>query len=148
MEDPAGAAAELGRAALDVSFSATTTGVSVTLKIDNVVLAGIVSVGALSLGAYYLANRRPVENAIRNGLERRNEAGVVDPEVRNIEEGSIRVELHCQTEHSLIQFVKDFESRDVKRRLEKEFKRIGFSSELLVTMENANEVNKKVEVIR
>lgn len=147
MADP-GAAAEGVRAALDLSVSATTAGFSVLLKIDNVSLAGIATVGALSLGAYYLANRQPVENAIRNGLERRNEDYLVDPEVRNIEGGSILVKLHCQTEHSFIQFVEDFKAKKVKQRLNKEFKRIGYLSELQVTIENAYEVNKNVEMVR
>ena len=135
-------------AALDLSVSASTTGFSVSLKIDNTILAGIVSVGALSLGAYYLANRRPVENAIRNGLEGRNEAGVVDPEVRNIEEGSILVELRCHSEQSFIQFVKDFEAKKVKNRLKEEFRKIGFRRKFHLTIRNTEEVYVNVQVVR
>jgi len=147
-DEGANMAGQALRAALELSASASTSGFSVTVKIDNAILAGLVSVGALSLGAYYLANRRPVENAVRNGLELRNEAGVVDPEVRNIEEGSILVELHCHSENSFIQFVEDFEMKKVKYRLEEEFTKIGFQGQLRVTIENADEVYKKVEVIR
>ena len=147
-DEGANVAGEAVRAALELSVSATTTGFSVSLKIDNTILAGLVSVGALSLGAYYLANRRPVENAIRNGLEIRNDAGVVDPEVRNIEEGSILVELHCYSEQSFIQFVEDFEAKKVKQRLEEEFTKIGFQGQFCVTIENADEVYKKVKVVR
>ena len=147
-DESANAAAEAVRAAFDLSVSASTTGFSVSVKIDNTILAGVLGVGALSLGAYYLSRRRPVENAIRNGLENRNEAGVVDPEVRNIEEGSILVELHCHSEHSFIKFVEDFEAGKVKRRLEEEFTKIGFQEELRVTIENADEVYKRVEVVR
>ena len=145
-DESANVAGEAVRAALELSVSASTTGFSVSLKIDNTILAGIVSVGALSLGAYYLANRRPVENAIRNGLEIRNEAGVVDPEVRNIEEGSILVELHCHSEHSFIQFVEDFERKKVEHRLKEEFTKIGFSGRLHVTIRNAKEVYRNVQV--
>lgn len=147
-DESASAAKEAVRAAIDLSVSASTTGFSVSLKIDNTILAGIVSVGALSLGAFYLANRRPVENALRNGLEIRNEAGVVDPEVRNIEEGSIVVELHCHSEHSFIQFVEDFEAEKVKQRLEGEFAKIGFQTKLRLTIRNADEVYRKIKVIR
>ena len=147
-DESANIAAEAARAALDLSVSATTTGFTVSLKIDNTVLAGIISVGALSLGAFYLANRQPVENAIRNGLENRNEAGVVDPEVRNIEEGSIFVELHCYSERSFLQFVEEFEAKKVEHRVEEEFRKIGFQQNLQVTIKNADEVNKKVKVIR
>ena len=147
-DESANVAGEAVRAALEFSVSASTTGFSVSLKIDNTILAGIVSVGALSLGAYYLANRRPVENAIRNGLEIRNEAGVVDPEVRNIEEGSILVELHCHSEHSFIQFVEDFEAKKVEHRLKEEFTKIGFSGRLHVIIRNAKEVYRNVQMVR
>ena len=147
-EESANAAAELCRAAFVFSASASPTGVSVTVKIDNAILAGIATVGALSLGAYYLANRRPVERAIRNGLENRNEAGVVDPEVRNVEEGSILVELVCHSEKSFLQFVEDFEAKKVKQKLEEEFTKIGFKEKLNVTIRNEEEVYQKVEEIR
>jgi len=147
-DEGANVAGQTFRAALELSASASTSGFSVTIKIDNAILAGLVSVGALSLGAYYLANRQPVENAVRNGLEIRNEAGMVDPEVRNIEEGSILVELYCHSEHSFIQFVEDFETKKVKYRLEEEFTKIGFQGQLRVTIEKEDEVYKKVEVVR
>lgn len=147
-DESANVAGEAVRAALELSVSASTTGFSVSLKIDNTILAGIVSIGVLSLGAYYLANRRSVENAIRSGLEIRNEAGVVDPEVRNIEEGSILVELHCHSEHSFIQFVEDFEAKKVEHRLEEEFTKIGFNRGLHVTVRNAIEVYRNVKMVR
>ena len=144
----ANAAAEAARAVLDLSLSASSSGFSVSLKIDNTLLAGILGVGALTLGAFYLANRRPVENAIRNSLEERDETGITDPEVRSIENGSIFVELCCHTERSLLQFVQDFETKKVKRTLEKEFNEIGFKEDLDVTIRNAGEVYNKVQEIR
>lgn len=144
----ANVAGEMAWNALEVAVSASTNGFSVSIKIGNTILAGIVSVGALSLGAYYLANRRPVENAIRNGLEIRNEAGVLDPEVRNIEEGSILVELRCHSEQSFIQFVEDFEAKKVEHRLKEEFTKIGFSGRLHVTIRNTNEVYGNVQMVR
>lgn len=144
----ANAIAEATRAAMEFSASVSTTGVSVTVKIDNTILAGVISVGALSLAAYYLKNKRPVETALRNGLESRNEAGQVDPEVRNIESGSILVKLHCYSEHSFIQFVEDFDDGKVSQRLSKEFTEIGYPGQINVTIENGDEVYKKVEAVR
>ena len=57
----------------------------------------------------HFSKRQSVENAIRNALEERNENGA-DPEVRNIGDGSILVELCCHTDRSLLQFVDDLEA--------------------------------------
>ena len=141
-------AGEAARAALELSMSASTSGFSVSLKIDNTILAGVTVLGAGALTAYYLAHRRPSENAIRNGLEERNETGEADPQVRSIETGSVIVELYCHTEHSLLQFVEDFEAKKVKRRLKEEFTKIGFHQDLDVIIINAKEVYKKVHEIR
>ncbi|PFX32742.1 E3 ubiquitin-protein ligase TRIM71 [Stylophora pistillata] len=140
-------AANAARAALEMTESATTSGFFISVKIDSPILAGVALTGALSLGAVYLSNRRSVENAIRNGLEERNENGA-DPEVRNIEGGSVVVKLHCHTDHSLIKFVDDLEAEKVKHRLEEEFTKIGFKREIVVTIRNAKEVYKKVQEIR
>ncbi len=147
-DESANLASEVARAAIDLSVSATTTGFTVSLKIDSTVLAGFLGVGVLSLGAFYLANRQPVEHAIRNGLENRNEAGMVDPEVRNIEQGSIFVELYCHSERSFLQFVKDFKAKKLEKKLEEEFTKIGFKQNFEVTIINSDEVDKKVKAIR
>ena len=149
----ANAAAEAARAALELSMSAGTSGFSVSLKIDNTILAGVTVLGVTVLGAgaltaYYLAHRRPAENAIRNGLEVTNETGEADPQVKSIETGSVIVELYCHTEDSLLQFVEDFEAKKVKQRLEEEFTKIGFDQDLDVTIINSKEVYKKVHEIR
>lgn len=146
-EESAKIAAEATRAVLDLSIS-TPAGFSVSLKIDNTILAGVIGVGALSLGAFYVANKFRVENALRNALENRNEAGMVDPEVRNIEESSILVELCCHSVQSFVQFVEDFEAQKVKQRLEEEFTEIGFQQNITVTIRNADEVYKNVKEIR
>lgn len=100
------ATAEAGaKAAMDLSLSGA--GFSVSLKIDNVWLAGAVSIGALSLGAFYLASKGPAENTIKRALERKI-FGMVDPEVTNITDGySILLELHCHTETTLLLFLED-----------------------------------------
>ncbi len=141
------AAVEAGtKAVMDLSVSGA--GFSVSLKIDNVWLAGAVSIGALSLGAFYLARKGPAENAIKRALER-NIFGMVDPEVTNITDGhSILVELYCRTETSLLLFLEDFETKTAKFRLEEEFKRIGFKDELDVTIRNADKVKEEAKQIR
>ena len=131
-----------------VDFALSTPTYSISLKIENPVLAGILGVGTLALGAYYLANKQSLERAIRNALEARNDAGVVDPEVRNIEHGSVLVDLHCHSEKSFLEFVEDFEAKKVRNRLEEEFTKIGFQGVLQVTIRNIDEVKRKVTEIR
>ena len=145
----AGAAVEASRALLDLSLQ--TPGFKVDVKIDNNWLAaglvGATVVGALSLGAFYVHRRYPSENAIRAALQG-NEHGVVDPEVRAIENGSILVELFCHTEHSFLSFVDHFEAKRTKFRLEEEFRKIGYGEELMVTINNLDEVHGKLNQIR
>ena len=134
-------------AVFEVAASANTSGFFFSVKIDSPILAGVALAGALSLGAFYLSKKHSVENAIRNALEERNENGA-DPEVRNIGDGSILVELCCHTDRSLLQFVDDLEAEKVKHRLQEEFCNIGFNRELVVTIRNAKEVYRKVQEIR
>jgi len=134
------------KAAMDLSLSGA--GFSVSLKIDNVWLAGAVSIGALSLGAFYLVCKGPSENAIKRALERKI-FGTGDPEVTNVTDGhSILVELQCHTETSLLLFLEDVETKTVKFRLEEEFKKIGLKEELVVSIRNAEKVNEPVRQIR
>ena len=135
-----------GKAVMDLSLSGA--GFSVSLKIDNVWLAGAVSIGALSLGAFYLACKGPAEGAIKRALERKI-FGIVDPEVTNITDGhSILVELFCRTETSLLLLLEDFETKTTKFRLEEEFKKIHFKDELDVIIRNNDKVNEEAEKIR
>ena len=69
-------------------------------------------------------------------------------QVANIAPGSIIVELLCNMKDSFLSFVEDFESKKVKQRLEKEFKKIGFEEELDVTITNEKEVYTKLDQIR
>ncbi|XP_022797967.1 uncharacterized protein LOC111336182 [Stylophora pistillata] len=134
------------RAAMDLSLSGG--GFSISLKIDNPWLAGAVSIGALSLGAFYLVCKGPAEGAIRRALER-NVFGDVDPEVTDITDGhSILVELHCRSEMSLLVFLEDYQSKTIKFRLEEELKKIGFNDQLEVVIRNKEEVNKRATEIR
>lgn len=142
-----GTAAEASKAAFDLIATVNSEGLSVEIKIDNVWLAGLAVVGTLSLGAYYLSRRQPTENAIRNVLER-NEGGVVDPEVRRIENGSILVELFCHTERSFLSFVDDYRTNEIKLKLEEEFRKIGYEEELKVTISDLEEVYQKAYQIR
>jgi len=120
----------------------------ISLKIANSYLAGVLGGGAILLGAFYLANRPSSERAIRNSLEARNEAGAIDPQVGNIERGSVLVDLHCYSEKSFLEFVKDFEAEKVRHRLKEEFTKIGFCDDLHVTIRNLDEVYRKVKEIR
>ena len=137
-EHVAKAAAEASNKAV-IDLSLTAGAFSLSLKINNVWLAGAVSCKAC---------KGPSESAIRRTLER-NFLGVVDPKVTNIEEGhSILTELLCSTETSFLVFLEDFETKRIKFRLEEEFKKIGFSTELDVTLRNAEKVYQQVIQIR
>ena len=75
--------------------------------------------------------------------------GIVDPKVTSIEDGrSILTELLCSTETSFLLFLEDFETRRIKFRLEEEFKKIGFTTELDATFRNAEKVYPQVIQIR
>lgn len=142
--------AEAARAALEASASITGGALSVSLKIDSPIVAGVALAAgaAVTLGAFYLRYRWKTENAIRNSLERMNAIGVADPEVINIEEGSIIVKLRCHTPQRVLQFVNDFKEKKVKRRLEEELKKIGFDKELEVTIVNGQEVFQREQELR
>lgn len=142
--------AEAARAALEASASITGGALSVSLKIDSPIVAGVALAAgaAVTLGAFYLRYRWKTENAIRNSLERMNAIGAADPEVTNIEEGSIIVKLRFRTPQSVLQFVKDFKEKKVKRRLEEELKKIGFDEELEVTIVNGQEVFQREQELR
>ena len=134
------------RAAVDLSLSGA--GFSISLKIENAWLAGAVSFGAFSLGAFYLARKGLTEGAIKRALER-TLFGDVDPEVTNITDGhSILVELQCHSEMSLLLFLEEYESKTIKLRLEKELKKIGFYHPLEVVIRNEGLVNKEATEIR
>ena len=142
--------AEAARAALEASASITGGALSVSLKIDSPIVAGVALAAgaAVTLGAFYLRYRWKTENAIRNSLERMNAIGVADPEVINIEESSIIVKLRCHTPQSVLQFVNDFKEKKVKRRLEEELKKIGFDKELEVTIVNGQELFQREQELR
>ena len=143
--------AEAGaEAVFEVTASITREAFWISVKIDSPFVAGVAVVAgaAVTLGAFYLRYRWNTENAIRNSLERMNAIGAADPEVENIEEGSIIVKLRCHTPQSVLQFVKDFKEKKVKRRLEEEFKKIGFDKELEVTIINAQEVFQREQELR
>ncbi|XP_015780806.1 PREDICTED: uncharacterized protein LOC107358730 [Acropora digitifera] len=146
-EDVAKAAAEVSTNAV-MDLSLCTGAFSISLKIDNVWLAGAVTLGALSLGAFYLSRKGPTEEAIRRALER-NILDATDPRVINITDGhSILTELHCNSETSFLIFLDDFENNTVKFRLEEELKKIGFKSDLDVTIQNKETVDKQVSHTR
>ena len=104
--------------------------------------------GLVGLAAFVTTNWLNSKFAIRRSIEIRDENGKLEAEAKNMKIGSITVELHCYTKQSVLQFVKDLKENEVKRRLEEEFKKIGFDAELEVTLVNAEEVFQREEELR
>ena len=102
----------------------------------------------VGVGAFAATNWWNTERAIKESLNRKDENGKLVAEAKNMKINSITVELHCYTKQSVLQFVKDFKENEVKRRLEEEFKKIGFDAELEVTLVNAEEVFQREEELR
>lgn len=102
----------------------------------------------VGVGAFAATNLWNTERAIKESLNRKDENGKLVAEAKNMKINSITVELHCYTKQSVLQFVKDFKENEVKRRLEEEFKKIGFDAELEVTLVNAEEVFQREEELR
>ena len=100
-------------------------------------------VAAIGIGAFYLTNPQLVMNAARGALE--TTTGL---QVGNITPGSILVELLCNSEESFQSFMKDFETKEVKRRLIKEFEKAGYKGELEVIIKNREEADRHMEKIR
>ena len=103
---------------------------------------------AMGLATYAMGNWLNSKGAVKRALEKRDENGKLEAEAKNMKISSITVELHCYTKQSVLQFVKDFKENEVKRRLEEEFKKIGFDEELEVTLVNAEEVFQREEELR
>lgn len=86
--------------------------------------------------------------AVKKGVEG-NEGGQINPEVLQIENGSIVVELVCHTVQSFLMFIEDFKEEKIKARLETEFGNIGCKEPLTVTIPNwDDEVQKNLNAIR
>ena len=156
---------QAAKAAVDVTVNIA--GHLVSVKIESDWLAAGLGLGVFVLGAFYIHRRYPAQPAERNAAEgelenpdvlalvdatrnalERNEAGVIDPEVMQIQNGSIQVALLCHTKKSLMLFLDDFETGKVKKRLEKEFRKLGCKEELKVTINNLDEVHKRLNQTR
>ena len=137
-------------------------GALICMKIDSIPIAevargigigvGVAGVAGVAGGVVYfwMKNRESTERAIREALEERPAAGAhaPDPEVREIGEGSLLVKLRCHTARGFLQFISDYESQKVKRRLEKELSKVGFTEELTITIENKEEVEEQKKKLR
>ena len=67
----------------------------------------------------------------------------------NVEQNnSIHVELHFCTRENFLSLMEDLKTGRVKRRLEKEFEKVGCEGELEVTLMNEEEVYKALDQIR
>ena len=143
----AAAAKDAARAALDLSMSyskeistpVNKVAYSFLLKIRSPTtsfgtfgLGALMGVGAFS--AFYFHNQSKSESATKKGLESTDETGKVVRKVDDVKGGSVIVKLSCYTQQSVLQFVKDLKENKIKRRLEEEFKKIGFDNELEVTI--------------
>ena len=130
----------------EVTTSFTKETASLLLKIGShnsllvAFAAGVVTAGAATLGAFYYLKQSESDSATKKGLESTDETGKVVRKVDFITGGSIIVKLSCYTLQSIVQFVKDLKENKIKRRLEEEFKKIGFDHELEVTIVHAQEV--------
>lgn len=142
------AAADATTSAVQFIAAKSSEGFFISLKINSSCVAALGLAGAIGLGAWYLSRKDAVTRAVRWALERQNPEGGVDPEVREINEGSIVVSLICHTKQSFLRFWEDYKASEIKERLEKEFKKIGFSQELEVTVMNAEEVHKQAKTLR
>ena len=67
--------------------------------------------------------------------------------IGDITSGSLVVVLHCSSSKRFLKFWDDYQLGSVKRRLSKEFSKIGIE-EITVQIENEEHVIKKSEVIR
>ena len=134
-------------------------GALICMKIDSIPFAEVargIGIGAGIAGVaggivyFWKRNRESTERAVREALEERPAAGAhaPDPEVREIGEGSLLVTLRCHTSRSFLQFISDYESQKVKRRLEQELSKVGFTEELTITIENKEEVEEQKNKLR
>ena len=105
---------------------------------------GIVALAILGLPAFYHSspeNKAKVIAALSNALERGGD------KIGDITSGSLVVVLHCSSSKRFLRFWDDYLVGSVKRRLSKEFSKIGIE-EITVQIENEEEVIEKSEVIR
>lgn len=134
---------------LHVSFKVPVVAIIHIDRAKRPALAMALAAGlGVGVGAFAATNWWNTERAIKESLNRKDENGKLVAEAKNMKINSITVELHCYTKQSVLQFVKDFKENEVKRRLEEEFKKIGFDAELEVTLVNAEEVFQREEELR
>ena len=90
------------------------------LVLELVLLELLVLLLALSIFGRK-TEKAPKGRAVREALEERPAAGAhaPDPEVREIGEGSLLVQLQCHTAQSFLQFISDYESHAWRKKLHK-----------------------------
>ena len=137
-------------------------GALICMKIDSIPFAevargigigvGVAGVAGVVGGVVYfwMRNRESTERAVREALEKRPADGAhaSDPHVEEFGRGSLLVKLRCHTSRSFLQFISDYESQKVKRRLEEELSKVGFTEELTITIENKEEVEEQKKKLR
>lgn len=101
----------------------------ITIKIkSNLVAAGMLGAGLLTLRAFYNANPREVTSAVKTAL------ATWAAYVLSIRPSSILVEFVCNTGKRYEAFMSALAAGTVKQRLQEEFSKIGFKGELDVTI--------------
>ena len=119
-----------------------------SLEADSTVVDALRESG-ITLGGLYAdfkLARPSVDTAVKKALGGERD----DQELRVITSGSLalRIPLHCFTNERFLEVFADYESGEIKKRLEEEFSQIGIKVEgLKVEIENLAEVNETKEAI-
>ena len=126
-------------------------GALICMKIDSIpfaevargigIGAGVAGVGALAY--FWMKKGESAKRAVTQALE--PDDGV---RVEEIRPGCLLVKLRCHTPRSFLQFISDYESQKVKRRLEQELSKVGFTEKLTITIENKEEVEEQKKKLR
>ena len=111
--------------------------------VRDVSITAAVTLGGV-YAAYKIIDSRVFVGAVTEGLGGER----MDQEIRNIEQGSLRILLHCLTDERYLEVLEDFESGRMRDRLQKEFLEIGIEVKgMKIEIINIKEVNETKEAI-
>ncbi|CAB3978578.1 GTP-binding YPT6 [Paramuricea clavata] len=126
----------------DLSINISTTDVQVVRDVVGTVCTTVVTLGALYAG-YHLM-KPLIEGAVKRAFGGERD----DQEFRDIKPGSLNVLLHCLTDERFLEVLEDYESGELKKRLQEEFLLAGIKIEgIKVEILNMEEVCKSKEAI-
>ena len=125
-----------------MSFKISATSAEVKDRKSTAVKLGADStIGAISAIFGHPTSKPLIEEAVTKTFGR-NERD--KKEVREIRHGSLHVPLYCFTEAKFLEVLKDYDSGEIKQRLEEEFLKVGIkTTELAVEIENMEEVEER-----